>query len=51
MITWILSAAALAVLFAILGFTGIARGFASIAKVLFYILLVVFIITLIASLL
>jgi uncharacterized membrane protein YtjA (UPF0391 family) len=50
MITWIITAAVLAVLFGILGFTGIAKGFAAIAKVLFYILLVVFVITLIASL-
>lgn len=51
MITWIITAAVLAVLFGILGFTGIARGFAAIAKVLFYIFVIVLIITIISSLL
>jgi uncharacterized membrane protein YtjA (UPF0391 family) len=50
MIGWILASAILAVLFALLGFTGIARGFAAIAKILFYIFLVIFIIVLIANL-
>ncbi|MFN2430150.1 MAG: DUF1328 family protein [Cryomorphaceae bacterium] len=49
MITWIIVSAALALLFAILGFSGIARGFASVAKILFYILLVVLVIALIAN--
>lgn len=47
MITWILVSAGLAVLFAILGFTGIAKGFAAIAKFIFYVLLVIFVIILI----
>lgn len=51
MITWIIVAAGLAVLFAILGFTGIAKGFAAIAKVLFYIVLVIFVVILIMNLL
>ncbi len=49
MIEWIIGAAVLAILFALLGFTTIARGFAAIAKILFYIFLVIFIIILIAS--
>lgn len=51
MITWIIVTAGLAVLFAILGFSGLAKGFAAIAKVLFYILLVVFIVILVMNLL
>ncbi len=47
MITWILLSAGLAVLFAILGFTGIAKGFAAIAKFIFYIVLAIFVFTLI----
>jgi uncharacterized membrane protein YtjA (UPF0391 family) len=50
MIGWIIAAALLAVLFALLGFTTIARGFAAIAKVLFYIFLIIFIVVVIASL-
>jgi uncharacterized membrane protein YtjA (UPF0391 family) len=50
MIGWIIGAALLALLFALLGFTTIARGFAAIAKVLFYIFLIILIIVLIASL-
>jgi uncharacterized membrane protein YtjA (UPF0391 family) len=49
MIEWIIGAAVLAILFALLGFTTIARGFAAIAKILFYIFLVIFIVILIAS--
>ncbi len=49
MIEWIIGAAVLAVLFALLGFTTIARGFAAIARILFYIFLVIFIIILIAG--
>ena len=50
MIGWIIGAFLLAVLFALLGFTTIARGFAAIAKVLFYIFLILFIVVLVASL-
>jgi len=50
MIEWIIVSAVLAVIFAVLGFGGIARGFAAIAKILFYILLVVLVIALVASL-
>jgi uncharacterized membrane protein YtjA (UPF0391 family) len=49
MIGWIIGAAVLAVVFALLGFTTIARGFAAIARVLFYIFLVVLVIVLIAG--
>jgi len=49
MIGWIITAAVLSLIFAVLGFGGIASGFAGIAKILFYILLVVLVITLIAS--
>lgn len=41
MIGWIIAALIAALVFALLGFTGIAKGFASIAKILFYIFLVV----------
>lgn len=37
---WILICAVLAVVFALLGFTGIATGFAAIAKVLFVVFLI-----------
>gem|GEM_PF-635148 len=50
MIGWIIIAALLSVLFAILGFTQIARGFAAIARILFYIFLILFIIALISGL-
>jgi uncharacterized membrane protein YtjA (UPF0391 family) len=49
MIEWIIVCAVLAVIFAVLGFGGIARGFAAIAKILFYILLVVLVVALIAN--
>ncbi len=49
MIEWILAALLGAVVFALLGFTGIARGFAAIAKILFYIFLIALAIVLIAS--
>ncbi len=51
MISWIIGAAVLSLLFALLGFTGIAKGFASIARVLFYIFLVVLVVGLIANVL
>lgn len=41
MIGWIIAALIGALVFALLGFTGIAKGFAAIAKVLFYIFLVI----------
>jgi uncharacterized membrane protein YtjA (UPF0391 family) len=47
MIGWIIAALIGALVFALLGFTGIARGFAAIAKILFYIFLIVFVIVLI----
>jgi uncharacterized membrane protein YtjA (UPF0391 family) len=50
MIGWIIGSAVLAFAFALLGFTGIARGFAAIAKVLFYIFLIIAVVILIASL-
>lgn len=50
MVEWIIGAAILALLFALLGFTTIARGFAAIAKILFYIFLVVLIVLLISGL-
>jgi uncharacterized membrane protein YtjA (UPF0391 family) len=49
MIGWIIAALIGAFLFALLGFTGIAKGFAAIAKILFYIFLVVLVIVLIAN--
>ena len=49
MIGWIIAALIGAFIFALLGFTGIARGFAAIAKILFYIFLVIFLIVLIAN--
>ena len=50
MIGWIITALLAALIFALLGFTGIAKGFAAIAKVLFYIFLVIFIVVLIMNL-
>jgi uncharacterized membrane protein YtjA (UPF0391 family) len=47
---WIIVAVIGAILFALLGFTGIARGFAAIAKILFYIFLLIFIIVLVMTL-
>ncbi len=51
MIGWIIAALIGAVLFALLGFTGLAKGFAAIAKILFYIFLVILAIVLIVNLL
>ncbi|PWD98455.1 DUF1328 family protein [Marinilabilia rubra] len=51
MLGWILISVFAAILFALLGFTKIARGFAAIAKILFYIFAIIFIITLIIHLL
>ncbi|WP_462316970.1 DUF1328 family protein [Marinilabilia sp.] len=51
MLTWILISVLAALLFGLLGFTKIAKGFAAIAKILFYIFVIIFIITLIAHLL
>ncbi len=50
MIGWIIAALVGALVFALLGFTGIAKGFAAIAKVLFYIFLVVLAIIVIMNL-
>jgi len=49
MIGWIIGAALLSVLFAILGFGGISSGFAKIAKLLFYIFVIVLIVTVIMN--
>jgi uncharacterized membrane protein YtjA (UPF0391 family) len=49
MLTWIIVALIGALIFGLLGFAGIARGFAAIAKILFYIFLIVLVITLIAN--
>lgn len=51
MLEWIIICAVLALVFAVLGFGNIARGFAQIAKILFYILIIVLIISLISHLL
>jgi uncharacterized membrane protein YtjA (UPF0391 family) len=47
MLKWTLICAVLAVLFGVLGFTGIATGFAAIAKILFGIFLIGVLLTLI----
>ncbi|GAO28048.1 DUF1328 domain-containing protein [Geofilum rubicundum] len=49
MIGWIIAALIGALVFALLGFTGIARGFAAIAKILFYIFLVILAIVIIMN--
>ncbi|MCH8517541.1 MAG: DUF1328 domain-containing protein [Cyclobacteriaceae bacterium] len=49
MISYMIIAAVLAVLFGVLGFTGIAKGFAAIAKLLFYLVVIVLIIGLISQ--
>lgn len=49
MIGWIIAALIAAFVFGLLGFTGIARGFAAIAKVLFYIFVVILVIVLIIN--
>lgn len=51
MLEWIIICAVLALVFAVLGFGNIAKGFAQIAKILFYILIVVLITSLIMHLL
>lgn len=51
MLEWIIICAVLSIVFAVLGFGGIARGFAKIAKLLFYILVIVLIVSLIMHLL
>ncbi|MGM0635132.1 MAG: DUF1328 domain-containing protein [Bacteroidota bacterium] len=50
MLTWIIIALVGSILFAILGFTSIAKGFAAIAKILFYLFLIGLIIAFIAGL-
>ena len=50
MIGWIIGSVVLAFAFALLGFTVIARGFAAIAKVLFYIFIIIAVIIFIANL-
>jgi uncharacterized membrane protein YtjA (UPF0391 family) len=47
MLKWTLICAVLAVIFGVLGFTGIAAGFAMIAKILFAIFLIGVVLTLI----
>lgn len=47
MLKWTLICAVLAILFGVLGFTGIAAGFAMIAKILFAIFLIGVVLTLI----
>lgn len=47
MLKWTLICAVLAIIFGLLGFTGIAAGFAMIAKILFAIFLIGVILTLI----
>ncbi len=49
MIGWIIAALIAAFAFALLGFTGIAKGFAAIAKILFYIFIVILVIVLIIN--
>ena len=49
MIRWILIFLVVAIIAAVFGFTDIAGGAASIARVLFYIFLVIFIISLVAG--
>jgi len=49
MIGWIIAALIGAVVFALLGFTGLAKGFAAIAKILFYIFLIIFLIVLVIN--
>lgn len=49
MLTWIIIALVGALIFALLGFTKIAAGFASIAKIIFYIFIIVLIVTLIMN--
>ncbi len=49
MIEWIIGAAILAVLFGILGFGRISSGFASIAKILFYIFIIVLIVSVVMN--
>jgi len=51
MLTWIIVFLICAVVFGVLGFGGISRGFAKIAKILFYIFLIVLAVSLISHLL
>ena len=50
MLRWILIFVVLAIIFAVLGFGGIAEGFADIAEILFYIFLVLIVIALVMRL-
>lgn len=50
MLTWIIVFLVLALIFGVLGFGGIAKGFAKIAKIIFYIFLIVLAVTLIMHL-
>lgn len=51
MLEWAIGFLVIALIAALFGFTGIAKGAAEIAKILFYIFLVVFLVTLVMSLL
>ncbi|MFZ6050565.1 DUF1328 family protein [Halocola ammonii] len=51
MIGWIIACFVLVIIFAVLGFTGIAKAFAAIGKVLFYIFLIILAIILVSNLL
>lgn len=50
MIGWIIACFVLVIIFAVLGFTGIAKAFAAIGKVLFYIFLIILAIVVVTSL-
>jgi uncharacterized membrane protein YtjA (UPF0391 family) len=50
MIRWIIILLVLALIFALLGFGGIAEGFADIAEILFYIFIVLLVVALVARL-
>lgn len=50
MLEWAIGFLIVALIAALFGFTGIAKGAASIAKVLFYIFLVVFLVSLVMAL-
>lgn len=50
MLTWLIIALVGALIFGLLGFTKIASGFASIAKIIFYIFIIVLIVTFIMNL-
>lgn len=51
MLEWAIGFLIVALVAALFGFTGIAKGAASIAKVLFYIFIVVFLVSLVMALL